>query len=184
MPDREEIVRSIFGAWRLAHLDTTGMQYFNLSFEGFFRSFFVAVLIAPFYAIQVALQTGEVVDLMHLVIVKAFVYALGWVIFPLVLAILGRIFNLGESYVPFIVAYNWCQVILTAFWLPLTVVLAQDMLGRDLGTLLFLLAFAATYAFVWFIARTALRTNALTAAGVTVVSLVIDLALIGLDGKI
>src|SRR4029077_4455673 len=158
--------------------------FFNLTFEGFFRSFFAAVLIAPFYAIQVALQTGEIADLLHFILGKAFVYILGWIVFSLLLALLGRSFNLGEGYVPFIIAYNWCQVIMTAIWLPLTAVLAQDMLGRDLGTLLFLLAFAGSYVFVWFIARTALQSNALTAAGVSVVSLVVDLALSGLDGVI
>ena len=49
MPPKQEIVASLYGAWRLMRLDPTGMTYFNLSSDGFWRSFFAAVMIAPFY---------------------------------------------------------------------------------------------------------------------------------------
>ena len=51
MPDREEVLGALYGAYRLARIDPAGMTYFNLSFEGFWRSFFAAVLVAPAYAV-------------------------------------------------------------------------------------------------------------------------------------
>ena len=61
MPDRQEVASSLYGAWRLACLDESGMGYFNISVEGFWRSFFAAVLLAPVYmlAIGQSLMTPE-----------------------------------------------------------------------------------------------------------------------------
>ena len=47
---------SIYGAYRLARLDAAGMSYFDTSVAGFWRSFFAAVIIAPFYAMLLAIR--------------------------------------------------------------------------------------------------------------------------------
>ena len=44
---REQIARGIRGALLLARFDARGMEYFDLSVEGFWDSFFGAVLAAP-----------------------------------------------------------------------------------------------------------------------------------------
>ena len=56
MPSLQEITASIYGAWRLALLDRSGMNWFNHSIEGFWRSFFVALLIAPLAGLMVGFQ--------------------------------------------------------------------------------------------------------------------------------
>ena len=53
MPDHEEVLHSLYGAYRLAFLDRSGMSHFNLSVDGFWRSFFAAVLVAPGFALLV-----------------------------------------------------------------------------------------------------------------------------------
>ena len=60
MPTRTEIGRSLYGAWRLLLLDPTGVQWFELSIAGFWRSFFAAALIAPVYVIMVVIGAGNV----------------------------------------------------------------------------------------------------------------------------
>src|ERR1700704_629737 len=42
-----EISHATYGAWRLALFDAGGMRYFDRSLEGFWRSFRVALLLAP-----------------------------------------------------------------------------------------------------------------------------------------
>ena len=37
-----EVSYGLFGAWRLAHLDRRGMEYFDTSIDGFWRSFWAA----------------------------------------------------------------------------------------------------------------------------------------------
>ena len=48
MPDHDSVIRSIYGAWRLALLDPSGLNWFDVSIEGFWRSFFAAAIVAPF----------------------------------------------------------------------------------------------------------------------------------------
>ena len=47
MPDRQEVLSALYGAYRLAWFDVSGMTFLNLTVEGFWRSFFAAVLVAP-----------------------------------------------------------------------------------------------------------------------------------------
>ena len=51
MPSYAEIQRSVQAAWLLARGDTRGMALFDLSLEGFWKSFAAALLVAPAYAI-------------------------------------------------------------------------------------------------------------------------------------
>ena len=47
IPSPLEIAYGIYGAWRLARLDVTGMEVFDRTVAGFWKSFFAAVLVAP-----------------------------------------------------------------------------------------------------------------------------------------
>ena len=81
-----EIVRSVYGAWRLAHLDPAGMTYFDRTEEGFWRSFRVAILVAPAYALLIALDYATpsadpaapvaTVSLFRLVAIESIAYAI------------------------------------------------------------------------------------------------------------
>jgi hypothetical protein len=51
MPSYAEIQRALQGAWLLARGDTRGMGLFDLSVEGFWRSFAAALLAAPAYVL-------------------------------------------------------------------------------------------------------------------------------------
>ena len=44
-----EVTAALYGSWRLARLDPGGMAYFNRTVEGFWNSFFAAVIVAPGY---------------------------------------------------------------------------------------------------------------------------------------
>ena len=171
----QEFFRSIFGAWRLAHLDANGMYYFNLSFEGFFRSFLAPILAAPFFLILVLLRIGPHTDVNALIEIEGITYFATWLGFPVLMVPLCRLLDLGQHYVAFIVAYNWSQIVLVAFFLPLYTVVAYDLLGEPLGAILGLLGLTLGYTYFWFIARTALQTTALIAFGLTIIDVLLDL---------
>ena len=57
MVSQLEIVRSIFGAWRLLTLDAGGMQYFNRTPEGAINSFTAALVVLPGSMMMSALPT-------------------------------------------------------------------------------------------------------------------------------
>ena len=87
IPDRVEVLHSLYGAWRLAMLDVSGMRHFNLSVEGFWRSFFAAVIVAPGYALLVVQRTldrPEGYALGSTVVVESIAYVVAWAAFPIV----------------------------------------------------------------------------------------------------
>ena len=50
---------ALFGAWRLAHFDLQGTVYFDRSRQGALRSFWVAAILVPPYAVLVLLHLAE-----------------------------------------------------------------------------------------------------------------------------
>ena len=183
IPDRAEIYSSIYGAWRLARLYPSGMRFFSLTIEGFWRSFFAAVIVAPIYIyIRLIRPTAPVVEGAPpadpgpgLVVVDIGAYVVGWVAFPVLMILLARLLNVRGQYVSFIVAYNWANVVQWAlFGVAATIAVA---LGAEtgLGVVLNLAALAAVLFYQWFIARTALMTSAYVAAGIVAIDVLLGL---------
>lgn len=167
MPNFSEIAGALYGAYRLARLDPQGMRHFDLSIGGFWRSFFAAILMAPFFALLILLQAGE--DHFAEAAGAEFAgYFVGWAAFPLVMATFAHAFNLGRSYIAFMVAYNWSQLVVMAVLLPATAAAVLLPMPPALAGLALLTVMAAALAYLWFIARTALEISAPLAAAVVV----------------
>jgi hypothetical protein len=165
MPTLADILRAAFGAGRLALRDPAGMAFFDMSFEGFWRSFFAYVLVAPPFLIMALLRLeGEGHDAGVFALAKGLSYGASVAVFTVAMIAVSRAFNLRAHYVPFVIAYNWSQIISggaaggaargrSGF-------AASDRTGlepRGVGLARYL----------WFIARVALQTNAQLAAAVT-----------------
>ncbi len=160
MPGREEIASSIFGAFVLARLDARGMSFFDISIDGFWRSFFAAAIVAPIYIIIVSLRTLEgaaEVSFAWLFVVEIIHYGFDWVTFPVIMVAIARSMNLSHRYVGYIVAYNWSKVLIAALWLTLGAIEAIHLLPAALTGGLMLAALAAITYYLWFITCTALR---------------------------
>jgi hypothetical protein len=172
MPDREEVLSALYGAYRLAWLDVAGMTYFNLTVEGFWRSFFAAVLVAPAYAILVGMQLSAEAEDFSVALVflsEGIGYVLAWCAFPLVSLVLTRLLGLDRNYVALIVAHNWSAVLQTAAFV--VVVLLGVILPQALGTLLVTLTTGAILVYQWFVIRTALQSS----GGIALMLLLVDL---------
>jgi hypothetical protein len=177
MPDRAEVLSALHGAYRLAWFDPAGMTHFNLTFDGFWRSFFAAILVAPAYAVLVGLQVAgeaEPVDPGLLLLTESIGYVLAWAAFPLIAIVLTRLLGLGGNYVALIVALNWTAVLQTALFLA--VVLIGPLLPEGLGTLAITLTTGAILVYQWFVIRTALQTT----SGVALMLLLVDLVITSL----
>jgi len=174
MPDREEVYHSLYGAWRLAFLDQSGMKYFNLSVDGFWRSFFAAVLVAPGFALLVIEKLAARPDPINLgwaILIQMLAFGLSWAAFPLVAVLLTQLLGLSRNYVPLIVALNWAAVLQVAVFLAALLLgfLIPGMLG---GLLLFVITCAVLF-YQWFVTRTALQTT----GGVALLMVLVDLVL-------
>jgi hypothetical protein len=172
MPDREEVLSALYGAYRLAWFDASGMTYFNLTVEGFWRSFFAAILVAPAYAILVGMQSSAEAEAFNLALVflaESIGYVLAWCAFPIVALVLTRMLGLDRNYVALIVAHNWSAVPQTAAFVA--VVLLGVVLPQGLGTLLVTLTTGAILVYQWFVIRTALQSS----GGIALMLLLVDL---------
>jgi hypothetical protein len=174
MPDRREVFESLYGAWRLAFLDQSGMRHFNLSFEGFWRSFFAAVLVAPAFAVLVGQKLAGrpgPIDLGWAALVQAFAYAFSWAAFPLAALVLTQLLGLSRNYVALIIALNWATVLQVGVFLAAIVIeLAAPGL---LDGLIVLLVTGAVLFYQWFVTRAALQST----GGVALLLVLVDLVL-------
>ena len=168
MLSKREIVSALFGSWRLMRFDAEGMNWFDFSVGGFWRSFFAALPAAPFFALLIYLnfyQQAGPVEAAPEIFLSFLVYGVGWAIVPLIMIPVTKLFGVGRSFIPMMVAYNWTAVpqiiVQTLSALPGAVGLISDELS---ATIRFVVIIYVVI-FEWFVIRTALQTTTTTAIG-------------------
>lgn len=171
---REQIARGIGGALLLARFDARGMQLFDLSADGFWDSFFGAVLVAPVAIYWLVVGFPETTASTAWVItVEVIRYLVGWVLFPAVMIPIARGLRVSANYVPFVIAYNWSMVVQTILFFVITVIGQTGLIPLEVYTIAYLAAVLYTIVYLVFIARTALGVSGFIA---TILSL-LDFAL-------
>jgi|ETN07SMinimDraft_1059922.scaffolds.fasta_scaffold31546_2 hypothetical protein len=189
-----EVTRSIHGAWRIARMDPDALNYFDLSIDGFWRSFVALLVVAPFYIMFLILNhgsqpglelpTGPVVSTEFYVAVKLIAYIIGWLIFPLVMVPISRLLDLSQSYIPYIIVWNWSNVLVMAVILP-TVLLFPPADQTGAAAKMVLMGAQITMLFYGFlVARAGLRCKILTAVGIVVLDLLLSLMLSLMAGRL
>jgi hypothetical protein len=163
-----EVSYGLFGAWRLAHLDRRGMEYFDTSIDGFWRSFWAAALMAPPYALFLVLKFArQEVDLdpLRFILVEMIAYAILWTAFPLAAWYLVAALGKTNRYFGYIIACNWANIIQIAVMLPVfALVVGSGLPGGVARTIWFAVIVAALF-YQYFIARAALEVDMPVAAG-------------------
>ncbi|MBP0575432.1 hypothetical protein J8J27_32425, partial [Mycobacterium tuberculosis] len=79
------------------------MRHFDVSIDGFWRSFRVAVVLTPTLLVDVAVDTRLAEEIGaggDGLLARLLTYAAGFIVFPLVLAVIGRPLGLERNYVP------------------------------------------------------------------------------------
>ena len=172
-----EISLGLFGAWRLAHLDPRGMEYFERSAEGFWRSFWAAALMAPAYALIVVLELLSRATTAHplrIVAIEVTGYAILWTAFPLAAWYLVSALGKQERFFGYIVAYNWANVLQIGLALPITALDASGGLPTAVMSVVIFAATAAVLFYQYFIARTALDVDMPVAAALVVMDFMLS----------
>ncbi len=123
----QEIGQSCIASWRVMKGEAEALQQFDLSADGFWRSFLVIFLLLPFYflsliseqslMLEINLERGqEAAEIATggalLYIGKTLSLFVDWVTFPLVLAVLAGSIGLKRTYGPYIVVRNWSTLII------------------------------------------------------------------------
>ena len=169
-----EATLALYGAYRLARVDPKGLFYFDATIEGFWRSFYAALLVAPAYVILLALDLGDrpaTAGPVKLVLVEGIVYVIGWTAFPLAMVYVARWLGRSQHYICYIVAQNWANVLEIALFFS---VVAIAVGSAAVAVLPLLLAGIAVLVYEWYIARTALEITGWQAAAVVALSVILD----------
>jgi hypothetical protein len=176
----QDAIRGFFGAWRLLHFDRTGLQYFQVSPAAFWHSFWAAAIVLPADAIATLLllsgdsATSTTSDTLHTTLIYLEIYALQWLIFPLVIAGYTEMIQRSDRFVLFVIAWNWSSIIRAAIVLPAIAIFANE--GTDSaswGAAIYIVALGVTFVYGWFVARSALDAPPLSAAMVVVIEIVL-----------
>lgn len=137
LPSRAEIAAALKGLALLLRGDARALQHYDLSLDGFWRSFglplfclAVYLILQPVNPIQAEIWAD---NRLGFLLMQGLEYLLAWAAFLIAMAALSRGFGLGHRYAVFVVLYNWAQAIVTAASLP---ILAGSLIGLlPLGTL-------------------------------------------------
>ena len=178
MPSVREVVFAFYGAWRLALLDAGGISYFGTTSDAFWRSFFAAIIIAPFFAVVMALRYGlgmVEVDPARFVAVEAIAYVTGWLAFPYVMLSIARLLDRDEHYVRFIVAYNWAAVLQNVLYMPIICLARIGALPDAMSATLQFVALLVILFYTWFITRTALDIGGPAAVAIVLFDLILGI---------
>lgn len=113
MLSRTEIADGVSGAWRLMWGDVSGLYMLDRTLEGFWRSFRVAILVAPLYAfgsLIVYERTPAVAPDTLVILVETLHYLIKWTAFPVLLLEIARRTGWTARYIGAVVAMNWSSV--------------------------------------------------------------------------
>jgi hypothetical protein len=192
MLDREEIVRSLTAAWEL-FLDRPGaMRNFDVSVDGFWRSFAAVILVVPSYALAVLAErqlsaaidpAAPVQDGAAFLVQNVLGLGLDWVALPVILALLARPLGIARHYPEFVVARNWGAVIAAVPFGVIGLLIVLGLLGGELANLLMFAALIIVLRYTYLIARRSLDVSLGFAIGIVVLDFVVSLTLaLALDG--
>ena len=178
MISAREIVYGVYGAYRLCRFDAQGLAYFNATREGFWRSFFAAVLIAPAAFLLIALDLDKATvqaGTLRIVLIEGLAYVILVFAYPVFVFPLCRLLDREPNYVPYVIAYNWAGVIQMALLLPVALLAASGALPSTVANLAQLAVTVATLVMSWYIAKAALRVPGGMAVAFVAIDLVIEL---------
>jgi hypothetical protein len=154
---------AVGGALRLACGDRRGLGAFDVSIDGFWRSFRAAAICYPIYLVLLALNISDAkwthFGVPSIVVVETIKYVIAWVAFPLILIPTTDLIHRSDRFLSFMVVYNWSQI-------PQLLLFVMIDLGGAVQ-LVALIAFLAVLTYEWYIARVAL--NATRAQAVLIV---------------
>lgn len=138
-PTLSEVAVALWAAGRLLRFDPSVWRTFDDTPETFWKSFWAALPVLPFYLVMVGLHLSAVAGSgqairagwFELVLIEALAYVISWTAFPLVLFHLLGALGKSDRFVPLVAAMNWLNV-------PLAVIGTLTVVIADFGLLGFL----------------------------------------------
>ncbi len=177
----DEVNRSVRGTLELLNRRVEGLKAFDMSEDGFWRSFAAIWLTLPAYVVSLAferarlgLDNGHLLDHPGLDVAVAAAHLASFVALPLAMIWIARRFDLTRAYVPFVIVTNWISAM---GLLVLSVPAMLLLLGWATPPLasVFSLAFAVVIVRMqWFAAKATLGISSLPAFGLVLLGILLN----------
>ncbi len=196
--DRVEIERSLTGAWRLFLDRPDALRFFDVSADGFWRSFRAIVLVAPFFFVTALADRHDILsDAIPddgfsdtaFWIANGFILCIDWVTLPILLGLIGGFIGIRRGYPAYVVARNWATVLMVVPFAAIGLLDLFGILGPDLLLLPSLAALAVALRMSYLIARRTLLVGVDVAVALVALDFLVSLAIVvvvsrvfGLDG--
>jgi hypothetical protein len=180
--------RSVDAALRLAMRDQRAWEEFDLTTDGFFRSFSAIFLVVPLMILMDMFgeqlsadrhaKAGEVI--------AAHAYGLGdavfstltlvvqWLIFPVTTLFVLRFVGLAYRYSALIIAHNWATVVVALANLPAFLLYAAGLVSAQQTLDLYFIVLGLTLYYRFYITQTALDAGWSIAAGITLLDFLLQ----------
>ena len=189
----EEISRSLTGAWLLMKGKEAGMRAFDVSIDGFWRSFGAILLMLPLYLPTLLAQRAVSIEMLPVTaadfpdglffLVSALGIAIDWIAFPLVAAAIAGPLGFSHRYIPLIVARNWTSVLaLVPYALP-QILYALGIASGQMMMLLTLIAVGIVLRYRYVVTKAALGGQTSVIVGLVALDFVLGLFLSELIGQ-
>ena len=183
MLSKAELARNLVGVGRLLRFDPKAFAAFDRTIDGFWRSFWVAAIIFPFWAYLAWEQMGAAAPVTY-ALAQGIGYVVGWLAYPLLVLRLTILFDRAPRYLTYMVAYNWFQVTQTAVLLLLILLDASNFLPRQAMAVIGLSLQGVMLVYNWFIAKRGLTIEGGTAAALVIIDFLLGLLIDGVANSI
>jgi hypothetical protein len=183
------VSRSIDAAFDLVVRDQRAWSKFDLTADGFYRSFAAILIVLPLIILievlddQIAIAelirqgkqaTDRAAYTLSSAAFSAVTLAVQWLLFPVVMLFLLRYLELAERYSALVIAHNWGTVVIWLFNLPPFLLYAAGVISSSVAIDISLIILGFTLYYRFYIAQTALGTTWLLAAGVTMIDFLLQ----------
>ncbi len=180
-----EIVRAFQGSWALFQRREEGLRAFDLTVEGFWRSFGVAVLLIPPLIItsfaeralllrEVGIEPGQFAE-GSFWLLQGLGFVVDWLLTPVVLALLARPFGFSSTYVPFVVVRNWTSLLAVCPYLVPAILYLLGIISGGIMVFLTLLAMLTVLYYRFIVVRMALRTSLGLSIGIVLLDFLLSI---------
>jgi hypothetical protein len=188
--------RSVDAAFDLVARNPRAWSRFDLTVEGFFRSFAAILIVLPMnivtdlianqLAVARALEKGNALTAQSYglgdAVFSSVALCTQWLIFPVAMIFVLRFLGLAHRFTALIIAHNWGTVVVWLFNMPAFLLYAAGIIGADTALDVNFIVLGLTIYYRFYIAQVALDAGWGTAASVALLDLVLQVYfLIGLS---
>ncbi|MBT6137764.1 MAG: hypothetical protein HOH65_09840 [Rhodospirillaceae bacterium] len=173
-----EILSALVGVLRILRGDPAALSYFDISLDGFWRSYTAALIALPAHLLALALEVGSEPNAPPLAffdyISHSMIYGVAWLAYPVAIHFICTLLEREKRFLDYIIPYNW-SMIPVAYLVTLTSLIGADGSGAAYITIT---ASAAMFWAFWRLAERLLDIGRFQAIGIVAFDVVFSAILL------